>query len=156
VSSTLCLTSNAYKYCRLFNWLTLARGKTTVARQETSTTTQQEDSESIVRVFFRGFFWPLKMLGRGLAWLAHKPPLQQIGHGLRWFFRLRGIQLIGRGLGFGFFRGSFQELQQVTWPTRREGRRLTTAVIIFSVVFGLLIAVVDYGLDKLFKQVLLK
>jgi preprotein translocase subunit SecE len=110
-----------------------------VARQETSITTQQEDSESIVRVFFRGFFWPLKMLGRGLAWLAHKPPLQQIGHSLRWFFR-----------------GSFQELRQVTWPTRREGRRLTTAVIIFSVVFGLLIAIVDYGLDKLFKQVLLK
>jgi preprotein translocase SecE subunit len=44
----------------------------------------------------------------------------------------------------------------VTWPTWRESRRLTGAVILFSVIFGGLIAIVDYGLDKLFKQLLLK
>ena len=116
----------------------------------------EQTDETLVRVFFRGFFWPLRMIGKGLAWTAHRPPLKQIGHGLRWFFRLRPIRFIGRMLGFGFFWGSWQELKQVTWPTRREGRRLTTAVIIFSVIFGALIAVVDYGLDKLFKQILLK
>jgi preprotein translocase SecE subunit len=109
-----------------------------------------------VRVFFRGFFWPLKMIGRGLAWLAHRPPLKQIGHGIRWFFRLRGMRLIGRITGFSYARNSWRELQDVTWPTRREGRRLTTAVIIFSVIFGALIAIVDFGLDKLFKAVFLK
>jgi len=96
------------------------------------------------------------MVGKGLAWLAHRPPLKQIGHGLRWFFRLRPVRFIGRILGFTYIRSSWQELKNVTWPTRREGRRLTTAVIIFSVIFGALIAVVDFGLDKLFKQVFLK
>lgn len=118
--------------------------------------TQPAADESLVRVFFKGFFWPLRMIGAGLAWISHKPPLKQIGHGLRWFFRLRAVRFIGRILGFSFFRGSWQELTKVTWPTRREGRRLTTAVIIFSVVFGTLIALVDYGLDKLFKQFILK
>lgn len=118
---------------------------------------QQTDAdESLVRVFFRGFFWPLKMVWRGLAWLAHHQPLKGIGHGLRWFFRLRAIRFIGRILGFSYVRSSWKELKDVTWPSWQESRRLTTAVIIFSVIFGVLIALVDYGLDKLFKQVLLK
>lgn len=117
---------------------------------------KNEDNESLVRVFFRGFFWPLKMVGRGLAWISHRPPLKQIGHAIRWFFRLRAIRFLGRILGFSYVRSSWQELKDVTWPTRREGRRLTTAVIIFSVIFGALIAVVDFGLDKLFKQLLIK
>jgi len=127
-----------------------------VARTVQPVDTHSENNESVVRVFFRGFFWPLRMLGKGIAWLAHKPPLKQIGHALRWFFRLRAVRFIGRMLGFGYFRQSWRELKEVTWPTWREGRRLTTAVIIFSVVFGALIAIVDFGLDKLFKQLLLK
>lgn len=123
------------------------------AKQSPST---QETDESLVRVFFRGFFWPVRMVWRGLTWVSHKPPLKQIGHGIRWFFRLKAVRFIGRLLGLRFLQGSWRELQEVTWPTRHEGRRLTTAVIIFSVVFGALIAVVDYGLDKLFKQLLLK
>ena len=115
-----------------------------------------EDNESLVRVFFRGFFWPLRMIGKGLVWLSHRPPLKQIGHGLRWFFRLKPVRFLGRILGFSYVRGSWQELREVTWPTKHEGRRLTTAVIIFSVIFGALIAVVDYGLDKAFKQLFLK
>lgn len=126
-----------------------------MARQ-VQTTQATDASESVVRVFFRGFFWPIKMIGRGLAWLGHRPPLKQIGHAFRWFFRLRFVRFIGRLLGLRFIRSSWQELRLVTWPTRKEGRRLTTAVVIFSVVFGTVIALVDYGLDKLFRQVLLK
>ncbi|MCA9318876.1 preprotein translocase subunit SecE [Candidatus Saccharibacteria bacterium] len=51
---------------------------------------------------------------------------------------------------------SWKELRQVTWPTFKESRRLTSAVIIFSIMFGLLIALTDFLLDKLFKQFLLK
>jgi preprotein translocase SecE subunit len=127
-----------------------------VARTVQTKKATKETDESLVRVFFRGFFWPVRMVGKGMSWLSHRPPLKQIGHALRWFFRLRVIRFIGRILGLGYFRGSWQELRQVTWPTRREGRRLTTAVIIFAVIFGALIAGVDWGLDKLFKQLLLK
>jgi preprotein translocase subunit SecE len=132
-----------------------ARGKKTVARQ-VKPADQTEDNGGLTQAFFRGFFWPVRMAWKGLAWLSHQPPFRQIGHGLRWFFRLRAVRFVGRILGLSYLRSSWQELRQVTWPTRREGFRLTSAVIIFSVIFGALIAIVDYGLDKLFRQVLLK
>lgn len=105
-----------------------------------------------VRRFFSFLKWPFK----GLAWLAHKPPLKQIGHALRWFFSLRFMRFLGKVLGISFIANSWKELRLVTWPTMKQSRQLTVAVIIFSVIFGALIAVVDYGLDKLFKQVILK
>ncbi len=128
-----------------------------VAPQNTS------DDQSLVRAFFGGFVWPFRLIGlslkklwQGIAWLSHRAPLRQIGHAFRWFFRLRAIRFIGRMLGFGYIRDSAQELRNVTWPTFRESMRLTGAVILFSVIFGALIAVVDYGLDKVFRQILLK
>ena len=111
--------------------------------------------ESLVRAFFAGFMWPIKMIGRGFVWLSHHFPLKHIGHALRWFSRLRFVRFVGKMLGFKYIKDSWGELKLVTWPSFKESRRLTTAVIIFSVVFGLLIAIVDYGLDKLFKEVIL-
>ena len=43
----------------------------------------------------------------------------------------------------------------VTWPSGKQTRALTFAVIVFSIVFGALVALVDFGLDKLFKKVIL-
>lgn len=121
---------------------------------------QVEGSEvekvSLWRMFWRGFFLPVRYLWRGLAWLAHKPPLKQIGHGLRWFFGLKPVRFVGRILGLGYLRDSLKELRTVTWPTFKESTRLTGAVIIFSIIFGLFVALVDFGLDKVFKQILLK
>jgi len=127
-----------------------------VARKLQAAPKQEDENESLVRVFFRGFFWPIRMIGRGLAWLGHRPPLKQIGHALRWFFRLKPIRFIGTVTGLRFATSSWQELKFVTWPTKREGMRLTSAVIIFAVIFAAIMAGVDYGLDKAFKQILLK
>lgn len=55
-----------------------------------------------------------------------------------------------------FFREAWQELKLVQWPNRKETTKLTTAVFIFAIAFGAIIAVVDFGLDKLFKELLLK
>ena len=55
-----------------------------------------------------------------------------------------------------YVRGSIEEMRLVTWPTRRETRQLTGAVFIFAIIFGLMAALVDYGLDKVFKELLLK
>jgi preprotein translocase subunit SecE len=54
-----------------------------------------------------------------------------------------------------YFRNSWKELTQVTWPDRRQTRRLTFAVILFSVIFGTIVAGVDFGLDKLFRTFIL-
>lgn len=55
-----------------------------------------------------------------------------------------------------FFRSSWAEVRQVTWPTWRETVKLTSAVFVFAIAFSLLIAVVDYGLDKVFKELLVQ
>ena len=55
-----------------------------------------------------------------------------------------------------YLRNSWRELRQVTWPDRKQSRQLTVAVILFSLIFGVLVTVFDYGLDKVFKAIILK
>jgi preprotein translocase SecE subunit len=66
------------------------------------------------------------------------------------------FRIIGRLIFPAYFRQSWQELRLVTWPSWAESRRLTYAVLVFAVIFGGIIAGVDYGLDKIFRHVLLK
>ena len=62
-------------------------------------------------------------------------------------------RFLGRALLLKFFREAWAELKQVQWPTARETTRLTIAVFIFSILFGTIVAITDYGLDKVFKKV---
>lgn len=55
----------------------------------------------------------------------------------------------------GFLRNAWAEVRQVTWPGRRETAKLTLAVITFALVFGTMIWVVDYGIEKLFRELIL-
>ena len=55
-----------------------------------------------------------------------------------------------------YFRGAWQEVRQVKWPARRETAKLTVAVFMFAAFFMMLITIADYGLDKVFKQLILK
>jgi preprotein translocase SecE subunit len=55
-----------------------------------------------------------------------------------------------------YFINSWREVRLVTWPSRSETWRLTSAVFIFAVVFGALVSGVDKILDLLFKNVILK
>ncbi len=65
------------------------------------------------------------------------------------------FRIIGNILVPKYFRTSWAEIRLVKWPNRRETRRLTMAVIGFAVVFGALVATLDYGLGKLFKIIIL-
>lgn len=65
-------------------------------------------------------------------------------------------RILGRFILFRYIRDSWFELKKVTWPSWKQSRQLTVAVLIFAVVFGVLIAVVDYGLDKIFRNILFK
>jgi preprotein translocase SecE subunit len=55
-----------------------------------------------------------------------------------------------------YFINSWREVRLVTWPSRSETWRLTSAVFVFAVVFGALVSGVDKILDLLFKNVILK
>ena len=73
-------------------------------------------------------------------------------------FRFIGkvLRFIGRIIWPRYFRNSWKELRLVTWPNWQKSRQLTFAVLIFAVIFGALVAGVDWGLDKVFRQILLK
>ncbi len=54
-----------------------------------------------------------------------------------------------------YFRESAKELKNVTWPGRKETWRLVFAVFVFAIVMGTFIAVLDYGLEKILREVIL-
>lgn len=79
---------------------------------------------------------------------------------LLWPFKTRPARFVGRILKkvllLNYFRESWRELRMVTWPNRRQTIKLTFAVFVFAIFFSVMIGLVDYGLDKLFKQLILK
>jgi preprotein translocase SecE subunit len=94
----------------------------------------------VVRTFFRGFFWPLRALGKQIAKLG----------------RFRIFRWIGYILIPPYVRNSWRELRLVTWPDRKQTFRLTYAVIVFSIIFGLIVFGVDFVLDKIFKELIIQ
>lgn len=83
-------------------------------------------------------------------------PFRAIGTGGKKLGKYKPFRILGFIIVPPYFRNSWKELRQVTWPKFPVSFRLTFAVIVFAIVFGCLVAALDYGLDKLFKQVLLK
>ena len=54
-----------------------------------------------------------------------------------------------------YVKGSWYELRQVRWPNRKQTWALTLAVILFSLFFGVVIFLLDFGFTVLFKEVIL-
>lgn len=71
-------------------------------------------------------------------------------------FIAKPIKWLGRHLIPSYFRNSYAELRLVTWPNWKQSRQLTTAVVLFAVIFGFIVSILDFGLDKIFKKVFLK
>ena len=86
-------------------------------------------------------------------WLRTRRFMRQIAKPFR--FLARPLKWLGRHLIPRYFRNSFAELRLVTWPNWKQSRQLTTAVILFAIVFGFIVTILDYGLDKVFKKVFL-
>ncbi len=93
-------------------------------------------------------FVPIKKI---LIVIGHTKPVQIIWKIIRKPVRVIGLIVLPR-----YIRNSWIELKQVTWPDWKTSRKLTSAVIIFALIFGITVAIVDFLLDKLFKNVLLK
>ena len=54
-----------------------------------------------------------------------------------------------------YFTKSTAELGNVTWPGRKETWKLVFAVFMFAIVTGTFVAILDFGLEKLFKNAIL-
>ena len=55
-----------------------------------------------------------------------------------------------------FFKEVKSELKQVTWPTKQEVTRMTTAVVIISLVAGIYLGLLDFGFTKLIELIVKK
>ena len=48
-----------------------------------------------------------------------------------------------------YFRETWFELRKVSWPSRREGLNLTLMVIVVTAILSVILAVIDFGFEKL-------
>lgn len=92
-----------------------------------------------------------------------KPIFSPIGRFFKKLFSIQPFKFFARiahWIGLIIFpkyiRNSLRELKGVTWPTLGQSRQLTFAVLAFAIIFGGAIALVDLGLDDVFKRILLK
>lgn len=97
---------------------------------------------------------PFRAFGRGIAKVLRPFAFVLIP------FKTRPARFIGRllqrGLFIGFFIESWKEVRQVEWPDLKTTIRLSIAVFIFSVLFGVIVTVIDFGMDKVFREVFIK
>ncbi len=77
-----------------------------------------------------------------------------------WPFRTKPARFIGRIIGRilwpKYFRNSWREIKQVTWPSRRDTWKLTFAVLVFALAFGVAAAGVDYVLNEVIKRIVFR
>lgn len=113
------------------------RGATSVPKRR-----RVSKTATVVNKPFRVIWRAIKFVGRPFSFLLIP-------------FKTRPARFIGRILAsillLRFIRESWTELRQVQWPKARETARLTMAVFIFSIVFGSIVAITDFGLDKVFR-----
>ena len=68
--------------------------------------------------------------------------------------RAQVAQTVSRLVGWveqtrGFLLGVREELRKVTWPTREELIKATRMIIILSMILGVTIGLLDFGLQKI-------
>jgi len=55
-----------------------------------------------------------------------------------------------------YIKESFEELNHVSWMPREEAQKTTVTVAVFTIIFAIFIALLDYifqlGLDEFFKR----
>lgn len=97
---------------------------------------------------------PIRATGRGIK-KAAKPFSFLLAP-----FKTKPVRFVGRTLSkvlfLSYFRESWKELRKVTWPNRKQTLQLSLAVFAFAFVFSVVVAITDYGLDKIFRKVLLQ
>lgn len=96
---------------------------------------------------------PIGVAGKGVKTAAR--PLKPLAKPFQNKFMRKVGHILATVFLINYLRSSWKELRQVSWPNRKETVKLTIAVFLFAIVFGAIIALADFGLDKLFQKILL-
>lgn len=123
----------------------------------------QKPKKGFLRRFFESkLFAPVRGLGRGIRRAAVALGKSRLGKGVAAIYNSRVftpvrfiVKILSKVLFLNYFYNAFQELKLVTWPSTRVTWRLTGAVLAFGIIFGLMIAGLDFVLEKAFREVLL-
>ena len=67
----------------------------------------------------------------------------------------KGFFTKSRSVAPNYVKDSLLELRNVSWPGRKETWKLVFAVFVFALAMGGFIAVLDYGLEKVMREVIL-
>lgn len=111
----------------------------TVREKAAKQTSKEPSKKGVLRLTLSYIGVPFRFIGKQIAKLG----------------RFKVFRIIGYIFVPPYFRNSWKELRKVTWPNNKETFRLTFAVLMFSIVFGAMVTAADYGLDKLFKRIIL-
>jgi preprotein translocase SecE subunit len=87
---------------------------------------------------------------------ALSPVARPVASAAHIVFDRQPFRFLGKILLPRYVRDSWKELRLVQWPSWSESRRLTRAVLIFAIIFGIAVAALDYVLEKAFEQLLIK
>ncbi len=125
--------------------------KTETVRERTGRAAADGNKPKRLRQTANTVSWPVRTLGKAVKAVLNILAIP---------FRTPPGRFLGKVLGTiffaSYFKSSWQELRQVEWPGRKETSKLTLAVFMFAVVFAVVVASADYGLDKIFRKVLIK
>ena len=77
--------------------------------------------------------------GGGATGGSGRPPAQQVVDNRSWYIRLRD-----------FYNGVMVEMRKVTWPDLPQVRQATISIIIFVLLLGLIITLLDFVLQGVF------
>lgn len=127
--------------------------KSETVRQKREKASQVKPKQRRVRQTVSKANKPAKSVGRFISRIF-KP----FGFLLR-PFKTKPFRAVGRFLykflGIGYFINSWKELKQVEWPSRRDTIKLTFAVFVFAIAIAGFVAILDFGLEKVFRQLLI-
>ena len=125
-------------------------------------TTVSETKSNKPSRFKRAIQAPFRFIGRLVARAAKAVAASRVGKTGKKIGKSRAfapVRFLGRILYkillISYFKGSWQELKQVIWPSARTTWHLTGAVLVFGIFFGLLVAGLDFVFEKAFREVLL-
>lgn len=51
----------------------------------------------------------------------------------------------------GFFKDLKAEFKRITWPSKKDFKKATAAVLTFCVIYGIYVLFLDYGFDSLYR-----
>lgn len=132
---------------------------TPTLREQTAKQGSEVKKPSRIRRIVSAPFVFIFRVVKGIALFIANSPLGRLMKAIwksRVFTPIRFIfKILGKVLLLSYFANSWRELSQVTWPNNRTTWRLTGAVLIFAIVFGLTVAGLDFVLEKGFREVLL-